>query len=133
MIPSKELLDCEKIAHQAHELLSRTARRVCGIRIWLIQHFIVEVNHLVIIIIWLSLVFNSDASESATIYFSTQAQVIRRKRQSEAGSVVFYGTLGVYCVCACRTVVNFMSKRNFRAEQGIGLNFLLLGTLGTDT
>ena len=49
------------------------------------MHFIVEVNHMVII--WLSLVFNNDASESATIYFSAQAQVMRHKLQSKAGAV----------------------------------------------
>lgn len=115
------------------------------------------------VIIWLRLVFNSDASKSTTIYFSAQEQDMRRKRQSEAGAVVFYCTLGVNCACGCRSVVNlmrqtsflryrlkelpcfslywanltipsahFMSKRNFREEQGPGLNFLLPGTLGTN-
>ena len=111
MIPSPVLLQCEKIAHQVHELLSRTARRVWGIRIWLIQHLVVEVNH--IVLIWLSLVFSSDASESATIYFSAQEQVMRRKLQIEAGAGVFNCTLGVNCACACRSVVNLMRQTSF--------------------
>ena len=62
------------------------------------------------VIIWLRLVFNSDVSESATIYFLAQAQFMRSKRQSEAGAGVFYCTLGVNCACACRSVVNLMKQ-----------------------
>ena len=55
------------------------------------QHFIVAVNHR--IIIRFSRVFNRDVSKlkrNADLFFSTAAQFMRWKRQSEAGAGVFY-------------------------------------------